>query len=490
MLLLWKQTPSRDVVCWSLTSYAVMLLSLKAADITPSRSGEIAFSFGGDSADDSSGLCSRVPKRQRTHHQRARLPRLMTMPSNHFHRQQGRAFPGGTEASHSGDGCVGTGPASDERNPFTQLSRLVPVGATRFASARDWNRDKNLAEYRSGELVLQSRPRYMLVELTQGCNLQCEMCRSQRIGISSSRLDSALFRRVAEELFPTAELVDLRGWGESLLLPNICEVMRYTRSFGCDVRFVTNLSFNRKAVLAALAEHHCYVAVSLDSAEVDVLLNLRRGASLARIRSNLKILVSQCRALHGNSDRIVLNCTVQAPALATLESLVTFAAEVGVPEVRLASVSASKKPHLSLCGRDEDVAAALQLVQRTGEQHGIRVVAATHFAGLPESDPHKMACLRPWSFACVNVDGLVGFCDHLIGPFARKYLIGDLRVSGFTEIWNSDQWQELRREHRGPRRAGAEMFSHCDWCYRKRFVEFEDLFLPELGPAKINLSTT
>lgn len=326
------------------------------------------------------------------------------------------------------------------------------------------------------------------MELTQGCNLECEMCRSQRIGITSSRMDGVLFRRVAEELFPTAELVDLRGWGESLLLPNIAEVIRFTRSFGCDVRFVTNLSFRSERVLAALAENHCYVAVSLDSAEDDILPNLRRGASLARIRSNLKFLVNQYRALYGNSERIVLNCTVQRPALATLESLVTFAAEVGVPEIRLASVSAARKPHLSLCGRDEAVAAALQLLGSAGRREGIRVVAATHFAGLPENQAGIPACIHPWTYACINVDGLVGFCDHLIGPFARKYLIGNLRVSSFSEIWNSDQWQELRREHLGPRRVEAALFSHCDWCYRKRFVEFEDMFFPELASSKVKLS--
>ena len=212
-----------------------------------------------------------------------------------------------------------------------------------------------------------------------------------------------------------------------------------------------------------------------------------RGVSLARIRSNLQFLVKQYRALHGDSDRLVLYCTVQRPALATLGSLITFAAEVGVPEVRLASVS-TRKPYLSLSGCDGEVALALESVESAAQRHGIRVVIVTHFASLPESGPDRSACIRPWSFACVNVDGSVSFCDHLIGPFARKYIIGDLRSSSFREIWNSDQWQGLRREHWMGRRADAPLFSHCDWCYRERFVEFEDQFLPELAASKVILS--
>jgi MoaA/NifB/PqqE/SkfB family radical SAM enzyme len=297
-------------------------------------------------------------------------------------------------------------------------------------------------------------------------------------------MDGALFRRIGEELFPTAELVDLRGWGESLLLPDIVELIRYTCDFGCDIRFMTNLSFRREKVLAALAESNCYLAVSLDSAEDDILSKLRRGASLTRIRSNLQFLVKQYRALHGDSDRIVLYCTVQRPALATLRSLVTFASEVGIQEIRLAGVL-TKKPHLSLSECDANVIVALESVALASQQHGIRVVIATHFAGLPESGPEKPPCIRPWSFACVNVDGSTGFCDHLIGPLARKYHIGDLRSSSFRDIWNSDQWQGLRREHCMERRADFRLFAHCDWCYRNRYVEFEDYFHKELDSFKV-----
>lgn len=305
--------------------------------------------------------------------------------------------------------------------------------------------------------------------------------------MNSSHMDSDLFRQIADELFPTAELVDLRGWGESLLLSNIVELIRYTRGFGCDIRFVTNLSFRRDEVLASLAENNCYLEVSLDSAEDDILPRLRSGASLAHIQRNLKLLVGQYNALHGNSNRIILYCTVQRPALASLESLIAFAADVGISEVRLARVSTTK-PHLSLNGCDEKVTAALQSVQLAAKSHGIQVVLATHFEGLPECEPGKPACIRPWSFASINVEGFVGFCDHLIGPFARKYLMGDLKVSKFEETWNSDQWQGLRLEHLQERREDAALFSHCDWCYRKRFIDFEDQFLPELAKSKVLLS--
>lgn len=357
-----------------------------------------------------------------------------------------------------------------------------------LAAIKDRNRELNLLEIHRGNTALQSLPRYVALELTQGCNLYCEMCRNQPIGIRSAQMDGVLFQRAAEQLLPTAEVVDLRGWGESLLLPDIADTIRYCTGFGCQIRFVTNLSFHRPHVLECLAENHCHLAVSLDSADPAVLPRLRRGASLKRIASNLKILAEKYTSRHGTAKRIVLNCTVQRPALPTLASLIELASEVGVQEVRLARVSTSESSPLSLAACDKEVSDALGATQIAAREHGVRVFASTRFAGFPDNPQDMPACIHPWAYAFVDMNGLVGFCDHLIGPANRKYLIGDLQCSSFAEIWNSDEWQQLRAEHLGARRSAAPLFEHCAWCYRNRYVEFEDLLVPELASAKVCLA--
>lgn len=91
---------------------------------------------------------------------------------------------------------------------------------------REENRADNLEEYRNKRTVLKSLPQFLVVELTQGCNLACPMCRSKNIHPTSRRMQADLFEQIADELFSTAWMIDLRGWGESLVLPEIEDRIR------------------------------------------------------------------------------------------------------------------------------------------------------------------------------------------------------------------------------------------------------------------------
>ena len=139
------------------------------------------------------------------------------------------------------------------------------------ASLREQNRELSRAEYESGRTTLQSLPRALFVELTRACNLSCEMCREPGTISPSQRMSEALFARIEAELFPTADLIDLRGWGESLILAEFPDRARRAARSGAALRVVTNLSFRRDATLDLLAELGFYVGVSIDTADADLL---------------------------------------------------------------------------------------------------------------------------------------------------------------------------------------------------------------------------
>src|SRR5260370_3822953 len=150
---------------------------------------------------------------------------------------------------------------------------------------RDANRDLARREYRDGETVLRSKPRALFVELTRHCNLLCPMCRVRGQVSPSQRMSARLFEQVEAELFPTADLIDLRGWGESLILPEFPDRAYRAARFGASLRVVTNLSFRRDSVLDLLSELGFYVGISIDSADPAVLQLLRHGASLETIEA-------------------------------------------------------------------------------------------------------------------------------------------------------------------------------------------------------------
>lgn len=344
----------------------------------------------------------------------------------------------------------------------------------RSTPTRDANRELARSEFETGATVLRSRPRALFVELTRHCNLSCPMCRNPGEVPADLRMDEPTFARVEAELFPTADMIDLRGWGESLILPEFADRARRASAFGAALRVVTNLSFRRDDLIDLLAELEFHVGVSIDSADAQVLAFLRRGASLDRIEQNLKLLSARYQA-RGIADRLNLYVTCQRPALPKLADLVDFAQRVGIHDIRLAPVGTGYQ-FLSIEGAEDELARALDTLRERAERARVRVsFTASLVDGMfPRDD--AAACLHPWTWCYVSYSGRLGFCDHLLA--SDHYTFGSLADTPFEEIWNSAAWTTLREEHLGARRKNAPHFTECAWCYKNRYTDCENIVEP------------
>lgn len=344
------------------------------------------------------------------------------------------------------------------------------------------------ASLAQGNPHVEALPRVLFVELTRFCNLACPMCRKRGTIPKNQSMNRDLFERIAQELFPTAELVDLRGWGESLILPEFPERARRVRAEGCDLRIVTNLSFKRPAVLELLADLEAHVSISIDAASPELVRWIRGGADIGRIVANIKLLTEAYRQ-RGLEERLCAYVACQQPAIEELPALLDLLADAGVTRMLLAPVRVAPDSPLSLCGTGVRLQELLCHVRERATVLGIEVgLAASLFEGhWPRED--STPCSHPWYYCYLAYDGRVGFCDHLMGPHGDPYIMGDLRKSSFRQIWNSPAWQQLRAEHLGLRREEAPLFAECSWCYRNRHIDFEHVLDPELADARTLLTS-
>jgi MoaA/NifB/PqqE/SkfB family radical SAM enzyme len=354
---------------------------------------------------------------------------------------------------------------------------------SRSTLLRDANRELARQEYTRGENVLRSKPRALFIELTRHCNLACPMCRNPGEVPATLRMTEQLFSRIERELFPTADLIDLRGWGESLILPEFEDRAVRASAFGASLRVVTNLSFRRDRILDLLAELGFHVGVSIDSADAEVLALLRRGANLALIERNLRSLAD---AYHrrGAAARLNLYVTCQKPALPTLERIVDLAARAGIGDIRFAPVG-TRLPFLSIASESRALNDALERVRVRAEQANIRVSMTASLIDDLFPNENGRACLHPWTWCYVAYDGRIGFCDHLIA--ADHYTFASIEETAFETIWNSPAWTALRTEHLRERRASAPYFHECAWCYKNRHVDCEDIVEPKADARRFTL---
>lgn len=347
-----------------------------------------------------------------------------------------------------------------------------------YETTRVANSQLNIHEFEQGKLALESYPQVLFIELTENCNFSCGMCRSAGKFQKEKNMSWDLFTRVADELFPYAKIVDLRGWGESTILRDFREFVDYGLGYGCQFRLVTNLSLENDELWKYLVDNGFVLAASFDAASPDTFKKLRHGSDYYRIVNNLRLISNRIAHSRNENATLSLIVTVQGVALGEMAEIVKMASDFGVSQIHFQSVTLPSDDPENLSNYADRLPQVYQNIIELGTTFGIETRFNTSLVeSLANTEAAAKRCTHPWMYFYVNHQGEVSFCDHLIGIPAKEYLIGDLRQSSFKEIWNSPKYQELRRQHLGWR-DGISDFHECNWCYRNRYIDFDELSYP------------
>jgi MoaA/NifB/PqqE/SkfB family radical SAM enzyme len=317
-------------------------------------------------------------------------------------------------------------------------------------------------------------PRVAFVELTRRCNLRCLMCRPVHTPDESAEMTSEMLERVLDEVTPGVDFVDLRGWGESLLVRGFPKLVEELERRKISVRLITNLSVNRPDALDALAHAGAWIGISLDTADADKLFLLRGGAKLALIEANIGRLREAYRYHNQPFERVYLNTTVGPQNSADICGVVSFAIRCGVSEVRLFPEMkdndlAIREPELC-CRVMENLRAAGALAD---ESDVLLTVGARLCTSMQPAVPFHFSCDHPWTHTTIGADGQVGFCDFLLFPGNDHHQVGSLRQQSFEQIWDGTGFSAVRQAHSTRDWSLTPAVSACQWCFSNRYVDFE-----------------
>lgn len=342
---------------------------------------------------------------------------------------------------------------------------------------RQENKDLNLQEFISGSEILESKPRVLFIELTRNCNFYCWMCREKTRWNKEWDMEWSLFKQIADQLLPYVEIVDLRGWGESTLLPWFIDAVEYSRSFGCQVKLYTNLSVTNEKLWYSLVNNDAWIAISFDGAKAETFQKLRKGSNFAKIISNLELLVGYSEQLGKPKDRIYLSTTVQNENLQEIPEIIKLAYNNGLGCVKLFPVICDRSSPSYLGNNVSNVIKMVDTVSQMSKDLGIPVEFG---ASLDESialeEKLVTNCIHPWSHCYISPKGGVGFCDHLIGN--DNYILGSIIENTFMVVWNNDKFKQLRAQHKEGEKAVLNDFRACKWCFKNRYSDIEHLIAP------------
>lgn len=281
-------------------------------------------------------------------------------------------------------------------------------------------------------------PVRLWVELTSLCNFRCVMCPNRELKKDShGYMDFALYKKIVEEAASFVFDINLAHRGESLLHPQIVEMIEYAKNKDIFLRLHTNGSLlseelGRRLIHSGLDR----LSFSFDGFDKKTYESIRAG---------------------GQFDK-------------TVKNIIRF--------LELKKETGSALPETSI-----------EVIEFSGQDSKGETLARKNFRELFKNLPldslvvkelHNWAgetkkeaqaevssvCPFPWNALVVFWDGTVLPCTQ---DFFGRYPTGDARSESLAEIWNSDRMIHMR-EKLGA--GNIQEYTTCSQCDRVRRRSF------------------
>lgn len=243
--------------------------------------------------------------------------------------------------------------------------------------------------------------RYINLEPTSECNLQCRFCSRDKKARPHHFLKRDLFEKLLLELERAGNMeIELRFFlsGEPFLHPTLCEFIKIATTMGFNQTLVhTNGTMIDRYLDEIVSCGLSTISISIDGWEREMYESARCGGSFEKVVANTKALIS----LHGKRPNIVIQTIV--PYGADLES-------------------ARKKMIGLLPGADD---------------YYVRHPHSWHLSGLISDaapvDYSEAGTCFPHSFMSIYADGRVPVC---CADLNGEYIVGDAKIQSLSYLWN------------------------------------------------------
>ncbi|MFH1982556.1 MAG: radical SAM protein [Pseudomonadota bacterium] len=309
---------------------------------------------------------------------------------------------------------------------------LTPVKLENFILARNEERRK--------KTVLTAAPYHLVVEPTNACNLRCPLCPTGS-GVASrktGRMSMAKFKNLVAALETTTIELYLQNWGESTLLPDLPEMIRYSAGMGLWTHLSSNFSIRYPSgyledlVTSGLS----FLTVDVDGLSQDVYECYRRGGRLARVIENLRSAVQVKRSRGLSEPQITATMIAMRHNEHQLADFADFCGQLGVDAGSVGKLQINPNVTASWLPENPDH------VYRT-------------YRGGVQSAP----CHWPWSGLVINWDGGVSPCCIIEDCRAD---FGNVFQTPLHELWNNTCFQSARAQFAAP--AATLPRTICNLC--------------------------
>ena len=204
--------------------------------------------------------------------------------------------------------------------------------------------DSLLVQENQDSLIL-SRPVHTIarvnIELTNQCNLNCLTCMRNTWEETAGYMTESTFSRILEDIKTRTPvpMVFFGGFGEPLLHPNLIEMVQAVKAAGARAELITNGTLLDDRLTRRLVELQLdRLWVSLDGANPDCYADVRLGAALPLVISNMKNLYHHRFMSHSSFPQIGVAFVAMQRNISDLPELIHLSTQFGAKYYSISNV--------------------------------------------------------------------------------------------------------------------------------------------------------
>lgn len=306
------------------------------------------------------------------------------------------------------------------------------------------------------------------IEASALCNLKCRMCPTQFYSHQASRGNMSMetFCKLLP-YFVQVESVDLTGWGEPFLNPNLFKMVARAKEAGCpSVTLTTNGTLLNAENIKQIIEFEIdVISISIDSATKETHEKLKTGSDFSQVTSAIQELVAKRN--HSGSKRPYVSASflLMKDNMEEIPGFVELMAEQKVDEVAFKNLSGVfsqedlnqviyegyYQVRVDQERRDKYIAEA----KKMAEKNGIRLIFHGNFIAERVNDCRAM----PLNYPFIAWNGDVSPCCTLKYPAIRLgkdgegidcevLTFGNVNEEPLEKIWRNQRYVRLRERIR------------------------------------------
>ena len=208
-----------------------------------------------------------------------------------------------------------------------------------LASEKIENSKKNIQEMEKKELVLNSFPQRFVFELTNTCNLKCEMCGRNSVAFKPTKFNTEWLSKF-DKPAKYVEEVTLMGWGEPTMHPQFVEFLDWANKYGLRKYFCTNGMRLDDLADVIFEKEVDVIAISLDGSNSLLNDSIRRGANFNKIMNGINKIIELKKQNKTTWPYMNSVTTLSIKNLRELPKIIELASKIGLDEVKAVYLTA------------------------------------------------------------------------------------------------------------------------------------------------------